>query len=191
MFRKKITQKELLEYPINCFRGKIFVIQDLQYVEKAIDILSKQKIIGFDTETRPSFKKGRNNKVALLQLSTSEQAFLFRLATVGLPDSLLDILSSPSIIKVGAAINDDIKALQKINNFEEQAFIDLQNYVKNFGIENFSLRKMCAIVLEFRISKRQQLSNWDNLVYSQAQKLYAATDAWVSLEVYKKLLQES
>ena len=190
MFKKTISKEELLEYPINRFRGDIFVIQELQHVKQATDILSKQKILGFDTETRPSFRKGQNNKVSLLQLSTSKQAFLFRLHIVGLPDALRNILSSPSIIKTGAAIKDDITALKKIENFEARAFIDLQNYVKKFEIENFSLQKMCAIVLGFRISKRQQLSNWDKLIYSPAQKFYAATDAWVSLEIYKKLLKE-
>ena len=187
MFKNTITKEELRDYQIKHFQGKIFIINNTRDVEEATDILKKQEIIGFDTETRPSFKKGRVNQVALLQLSTSEQAFLFRLKKISLPQSVIDILSNDSIIKVGAAIRDDIKALKKIKNFEQSGFIDLQTYVKDFNIESFSLRKMSAIVLGFRISKSKQLSNWDAPNYSKGQQIYAATDAWVSLEIYKKL----
>ena len=187
MFKNKITKEELPEYKIHHFKGEIFVVKNMNDAQKATDILKKQDIIGFDTETRPSFKKGRINQVALLQLSTSDQAFLFRLKHISLPLSVLEILSNESIIKVGAAIRDDLKVLKKIKNFEPQGFIDLQTYVKKFEIESFSLRKLSAIVLGYRISKSQQLSNWDAPRYSRGQKVYAATDAWVSLEIFKKL----
>ena len=187
MFKNTIDKNELKEFPRKHFEGKIFLIENYSQIDFAVNILKKEKILGFDTETRPAFKKGKYHQVALLQLSTSTQAFLFKLKKTRLPETIIDVLSSESIIKVGAAIRDDIKALRKITLFEPAGFIELQNYIKNFGIESFSLQKMSAIVLGFNISKSKQLSNWDLEKYSEAQKIYAATDAWVSLEIYKGL----
>ncbi|MEN8119023.1 MAG: 3'-5' exonuclease [Bacteroidota bacterium] len=185
---KSITKEEVSKLPLRAFEGEIFVVENENDVQKAISVLKNSNIIGFDTETRPSFKKGRINKVALLQLSSSSQAFLFRLNGNGLHRAVADLLADEKIVKVGVAIRDDLIALKRIRKFEPQSFVELQAYVKNFDIENFSLQKLAAIVLGFRISKSKRLSNWEAETLGPGQLKYAATDAWVSLEVYKKLL---
>lgn len=186
---KSITKEKMNELPLGTFAGKINLVENENDVQKAISTLKNLDIIGFDTETRPSFKKGRINKVALLQLSSSNQAFLFRLNGNGLHKAVADLLADEKIIKVGVAIRDDLIALKKIKKFEPQSFIELQLYVKNFGIQNYSLQKLVAIVLGFRISKSKRLSNWEAETLGSGQLKYAATDAWVALEVYKKLLR--
>jgi len=191
MFKTSVSKEELKEYSIKKFEGSITVIDNLEQVEAAVCYLEKQKIIGFDTETRPSFKKGETNKVALLQLSSKDQAFLFRINKIGLPKQVANLLSDKSIIKSGAAIRDDIKALRAITKFIPQSFVELQSYIKTFGIESFSLTKMSAIVLGFRISKSQQLSNWENDTLTKAQQTYAATDAWVGYLIYDRLVSSA
>ncbi len=186
-YKKKIIKSELMELPIKSFEGEIIIIDNKEKANEVAEILKKQKILGFDTETRPSFRKGVYHKVALLQLATSKQAFLFRLNKIGLAESVKAILADDKIMKVGVAIKDDIKALQKLKPFNPAFFVELQKYVKRFDIEDLSLAKLSGIVLGFRISKRQQLSNWENKALSPAQIKYASTDAWVSCEIYKKL----
>jgi len=186
-FKENIDKHELGEYPVSGFEGEIVLVDDYSKLEESISILKSASVIGFDTETKPSFIKGKKNKVALLQLSDSEKAFLFRINKIGLPSELVDILSDESISKVGVAIHDDIKGLKSIRNFKEGGFIELQDYVKEFGIVSSGLRKLSAIILGFRISKRQQVSNWESANLTEAQLIYAATDAWVCCEIYKKL----
>lgn len=187
MFKEKITREELTVLPLKWFEGEIQVVEEPEQVDEAVDYLSSQKVIGFDTETRPAFKKGVFNKVALLQLSTIDKAFLFRINKIGVPKEIIRIMTNPDIIKPGVAIRDDIKGLQAISMFNPQGFIELQDYAKEMGIQNFSLKKLSAIVLGFRISKSQQLSNWEAQTLTEAQKVYAATDAWAALEIYKTL----
>ena len=146
------------------------------------------RILGFDTETKPSFKKGRKNKVSLVQLSNSELACLIRINKIGIPKELTDLLANPDITKVGVAIHDDIKYLSHIKHFTPQGFIDLQQYVKEFGIECSGLKKLAAIVLGIRISKRQQVTDWEASELSDPQIIYAATDAWVCHEIYHRLV---
>ena len=186
--KKSISNDELAELPLSSFEGIIHVIEQPEDVDSACEYLSHQTIIGFDTETRPAFKKGQIYPVSLLQLSTSDQAFLFRINKIGLPNGLIKILASPKILKMGVAIRDDIKILQRIVPFKPGGFIELQDLVKNYGIENFSLKKLSAIVLGFRISKSARLSNWDAPELTEQQLNYGATDAWVSCEIYKQLL---
>ncbi len=186
MFKEKITKEELAALPLRCFEGEISVIDSYEKMYETCEILSAQRVIGFDTETRPSFKKGTVHSVSLLQLSTSGQAFLFRINKIGLPPEIRNILSDPAIIKAGVAIRDDIKGLQKICAFTPRGFVDLQDYARNFGIQDFSLKKLAAIVCGFRISKAQQVSNWEGDVLTKAQILYAATDAWTVLEIFNK-----
>jgi len=186
--KKCISNDELAELPLSSFEGIIHVIEHPEDVDLACEYLSRQTIIGFDTETRPAFKKGQVYPVSLLQLSTSEQAFLFRINKIGLPIGLIKILASPKILKMGVAIRDDIKILQRIVPFKPGGFIELQDLVKNYGIENFSLKKLSAIILGFRISKSARLSNWDAPELTEQQLIYGATDAWVSCEIYKQLL---
>lgn len=189
MFQKQITKEELAELPLKAFEGQVEVIENEESFYKFLPEIEKAKVLGFDTETKPIFKKGKtnNNKVALLQLSTYDTAYLIRLNKIGLPDELTAILANENIIKVGAAVRDDLRYLAKLNPFTPAGFIDLQKMVKKFGIESASLKKMTAIVLKFRISKNQQLSNWENGSLTPAQQRYAATDAWVCHQIFKKL----
>lgn len=189
MIQKEITKEEIYELPLKSFEGEIIVIDKPSDVGKVLPELKSQTILGFDTETKPSFKKGNSNKngVALLQLSSEKKAWLFRLQHIGLHDGLKEILSDENIKKIGVAIHDDIRMLKSLSNFSDRGFLDLQSYVKDFGIKGFSLKKLTAMVLHFRISKSQQLSNWENPTLTNGQLSYAATDAWTCLEIYKKL----
>lgn len=183
-----ISKEELANYPVRSFEGTIHVVDDLDKAEKAAEFLSKHNELGFDTETRPSFTKHKTNSVALLQLSTETDAFLFQLRKIGMPLSVVKLLSAENIVKTGVAVHDDVRCLQKLRDFTANNFIDLQTIAKQLNIEAMGLKRLTPIALDFRISKRQQLSNWDNDDLTEAQKLYAATDAWVSLKIYQKLL---
>lgn len=186
-FQKSITKEEVNQMPLQAFEGEIVLVDRLEDVQEAVQFLEQFPILGFDTETRPSFKKGKVNDVALLQLAADSRTFLFRINKIGLPQELITLLSNDSIVKVGAAIKDDVRGLQKLQDFDANGFLELQNYVSKFGIESFSLKKLSAIVLNFRISKRQQVSNWEAEELSTGQLRYAATDAWVSLKIFEKL----
>lgn len=144
-------------------------------------------MVGIDTETRPSFVKGQTHKVALLQVSTREICFLFRLNMIGMPDSLVNFLENPAIIKVGLSLKDDFMALHKRADFSQQSFVELQEYVNAFGIQDKSLQKIYAILFGKKISKSQRLTNWEADVLSDAQKRYAATDAWACYNIYELL----
>ena len=187
MFAENIQNEEINELPMYQFGGGIFLIDTFEKLDHYLPLLKDQKILGFDTETKPSFKKGENNPVSLLQISTQNQAFLIRINSIGLPDEITKILSDPDIKKIGLAIRDDIKILKNINDFEPASFIDLQDYVGDFGIEAKSLKKITGIVLNKRISKSQRVTNWGREELSEAQQVYAATDAWICLKIYKKL----
>lgn len=188
IFKKDITKEEINELPKAVYNGKIVVITSHDELIKHIPALAKEKIIGFDTETKPAFKKGQVNRIALLQLATHEIALLIKVKEVGIPDELITVLENPSILKIGAAIRDDNRGLQKVAKYNPAGFIDLQNIVSDYGIECLSLRKIAAIVLEQKVSKSQQLSNWENPIYTEAQRQYAAIDAWACREIYLKLL---
>ncbi|MDR2562956.1 MAG: 3'-5' exonuclease domain-containing protein 2 [Prevotellaceae bacterium] len=187
-YSSTIDSKVLSILPKAVFSGKIFVINDARQAEEAVERLSQYPTLGFDTETKPTFSKGQRHKVALLQLSANDCAYLFRLHHTGLPKVVIDLLENESVEKIGAAIRDDLKALKKIRNFEPKGFVDLQDVVATHGIEEKSVRKMAAIVLNIRISKSQQLSNWENDDLSEQQQLYAATDAWVCLKIHDTLV---
>ena len=176
--------------PLNYFKGGIHVISKLKEVPEALEALSSVKLLGFDTETRPAFHRGISNPVALLQLSGDSDAFLFRLREVGLPRQLIDLMENPSILKVGVAIHDDIRALQENRYFEPRGFIDLADIARELGIVTTGLRNLSGIVLGTRISKRFQLSNWERKTLDENQKVYAATDAWVCREIYRRLKEE-
>ncbi|MEN6452780.1 MAG: 3'-5' exonuclease [Prolixibacteraceae bacterium] len=187
MFQEYITREELDELPLRAFEGEIVVVDQNEKLESAVNFLSSQKMLGFDTETKPSFKRGQVNQVALLQLSTGKRAFLFRINKIGLPEPLKKILSNPEILKVGVAIHDDIKGLQRVSPFRPAGFIELQQQVKDYGINDFSLKKIAGIVLGVRISKSQRLSNWEADELTEAQECYAATDAWISFQILHSL----
>ncbi|MFT6894582.1 MAG: ribonuclease D, partial [Algoriphagus sp.] len=179
MIPLKISKEEINELALGQFEGEIFLIEDLDDVEEVADFLSQHPIIGFDTETKPAFKKGVINQVSLLQLSTPSQAFLFRTHKTGFPDLIRNVLEKENIIKVGAAVHDDIKGLAKLtNSFYPNSFFDLNDELKKVGFENVGVRNLCAMVLNMRISKSEQVSNWEAVNLTQKQQRYAATDAW-------------
>lgn len=171
------------------FQGRIIVIDTLTDADKAVKALQNERIVGIDTETRPSFKKGVHYNVSLLQVSTIDTCFLFRLNRIGLPESVISLLENSEIQKIGLSLHDDYQALAKRKRFTAQSFLDLQKYVADFGIEEKSLQKIFAIIFGQRISKSQQLTNWDADVLTDKQKLYAATDAWACLSIYNHLQQ--
>jgi len=187
-FKENISVEEMRELELRCFAGEIVVVDDISKFRSVIPRLKRADILGFDTETRPSFKKGKRNKVSLIQLADKDLACLFRINKIGLPEELLEILIDRNVIKAGVAIHDDIKMLKHISRFEPEGFIDLQGFVKDYGIQSSGLKKLSAIVLGYRISKSQQVTDWEAASLSEAQQVYAATDAWVCREIYKVLL---
>jgi len=190
MFATSISNEEIAKLPRLVFEGETVVVSENNYLERCLAELSNSRLVGFDTESRPSFKKGRSNGISLLQLASSNLAAIIRVKSTGIPPALLTFLEDSSIIKVGAAIRDDLKGLKQIHTFTPRGFIDLQQVVTNYNIENVSVRKMAAIVLGGRVSKSQQLSNWEAPELTTQQVEYAATDAWVCREIYIRLLQE-
>ncbi len=188
-FEKDISKEDLNGLPLKAFTGRIDVIDSPDKVAACVQYLSRQSALGFDTETKPCFSRGSKNKVALLQLSTEERAYLIRTCKIGLPKSIAGILANPNIIKTGVAINDDVHGLQKWTQFQPAGFVELSNYSTKFGIEACGLKKLSGIVLGFRISKSQQVSNWEEDKLKTSQKVYGATDAWVGLKIYQKLRQ--
>jgi ribonuclease D len=187
MFAPSITKEEIMELPLRQFEGKIVVVDSHASLREATREIMDTEWVGFDTETRPVFVKGQYNPVSLVQVAMEHKAYLFRIQQTGVTDDLLHLLQHPHLSKVGAALRDDIKALQKIKPFEPAAFEDLNLLAKQAGIESEGVRKLTALVLGFRVSKNAQTSNWEADTLSEKQIRYAATDAWVCLEIYKKL----
>lgn len=182
-----ITKEEINALPLISFRGKINLITNREQCRNAIDDLSKAKVLGFDTECRPSFKKGEYYHVSLLQLSTEDTAYLFRLNEVTLLPEIVELLANPSIKKVGVAIGHDIQELQVLSPFEPGGFIELGDLAKKLKIIKLGLRSLTGILLGKRLSKKAQVSNWAAVRLSDVQIEYAATDAWISLGIYKSL----
>lgn len=187
--KRKISKEEISTLPKVWFTGKIVVVQSLDEATKAIKFLQSRPMVGIDTETRPSFVKGQRHKVALLQVSTGDICFLFRLNRIGLPEILVEFMENPRIVKVGLSLKDDFMALHKRADFSQKSFVELQDYVDQFGIQDKSLQKIYAILFGQKISKSQRLTNWEADVLSDAQKRYAATDAWACYNIYS-LLQD-
>lgn len=190
MFKDIISSQEYVDLPLKTFEGDIVLVDNIQMVRMAARYLNQFNIFGFDTETKPIYKKGQTRRVALLQLATEEKAFLFKVLKIGLPDELISIFSNPVIIKAGVAIRDDIRGLQKMAPFKPEGFVELQDTASAKGIQNLSLKKLSAIVCGFRISKSQQLTNWESNELTDQQIVYAATDAWVSLKIYLNLTRQ-
>ncbi|MDR1406166.1 MAG: 3'-5' exonuclease domain-containing protein 2 [Prevotellaceae bacterium] len=175
--------------PLTYFEGKITIVEEEKQMQKAIHYLNAQQTIGFDTETKPLFIPGKRNgnPVALLQLSTDRRAYLFRLNKLGMPAALVALMCNKRILKIGAAIHEDLRQLQVLAPFRAAGFIDIQRVVQYYGIQDKGLKKLAAIVLQIHISKSQQLSNWENPVLTKSQCRYAATDAWVCREIFLRL----
>ncbi|MCR4843363.1 MAG: 3'-5' exonuclease domain-containing protein 2 [Bacteroidales bacterium] len=192
MFQISISPEEISALELASFPGEIVIVDEAEgpVMEKAVRYLKGQRLLGFDTETRPTFSpEQRSTGTALLQLSSGTKAFLFRLKKCGLPRPLASVLANPNILKIGAATLDDVRGLQKITKFAPKGFVDLQNIVWEYGIRDKSVKKMAAIILGVKISKAQQLSNWEAERLSDGQQRYAATDAWVCREMYLRLEQ--
>jgi ribonuclease D len=189
-YNAHIEKSEVSTMPTVAFNGRIITIDTIDDTDKAVKALSGENVVGIDTETRPSFRKGVQHDVSLIQISTADTCFLIRLNRVKMPDSLVSFLENEEITKVGISLHDDYQALNKRRKFKPGSFFDLQKYVKEFGIEEMSLQKIFAIIFGQRISKSQQLSNWENDVLTDKQKLYAATDAWACLKIYSRLKEE-
>jgi ribonuclease D len=186
-YQENITVEELALCELSWFKGEIVLVDNLKTFYEVFPRLSGSDLLGFDTETKPNFKKGSKNTVSLIQLSTGSLACLFRINKIGFPIELINLLSDPSVIKAGVAVHDDIRFLKGVKKFSPGGFIDLQNFVKDFGIESSGLKKLAAIILGFRISKRQQVTDWEAEQLTEAQQIYAATDAWVCHQIYNKL----
>lgn len=190
MFKISIAAEEIEPMPLCAFPGEIHTIdREGQELNRAIAYLKEQEMIGFDTESRPVFSPGqRNHGVALLQLSGPDHAFLFRTQKIGMPKGLCKIMASRDILKIGAAVRDDVRGLQRFSRFDPHGYVDLQCIAWEWGIKDKSVKKLAANILGLKVSKAQQLSNWEAETLTQAQKMYSATDAWVCLEMYRKLL---
>lgn len=184
----KFDKSQISSLPIVAFEGRIIVILSAGEAKRAVDYLLSQPLLGVDTETRPSFKKGLQNKVSLLQVSTEDTCFLFRLNHIGLSPDIIRLLEDMTVPKIGLSWHDDLMGLHKLGDFKPGLFIDLQNHVRDIGIEDLSLQKLYANMFGEKISKRQQLSNWESDILDDKQKRYAATDAWACLRLYKELL---
>lgn len=183
----KFDKKRIADLPRVLFEGRIFVIQTEAEADKAVDYLTAAPLLGFDTETRPSFKKGMMNKVSLLQISTEDTCFLFRLTHMGIPSSVVALLQDERVSKVGLSLHDDFVSLHRRTEFKPGGFLELQEYVKEFGIADLSLQKIYANIFGQKIAKGQRLTNWDADVLTEGQKLYAATDAWACIRIYREL----
>jgi len=187
-FSENISAEEIKELDLSWFKGEIVLVDTLKIFHSVLQRLLRSEVLGFDTETKPSFKKGTKNRVSLIQLANNELACLIRINKIGIPNELVTLLSDPKIIKSGVAIHDDLRLLTGVRKFTPAGFVDLQTFVKSFGIESSGLKKLTAIVMGFRISKRQQVTDWEAAQLSDAQQIYAATDAWVCYQIYNRLI---
>ena len=185
----KFDKKSIAQLPTVTFPGKTVVVMSESEAEKAVHFLLSRDILGVDTETRPSFKKGETHMVSLLQVSTSDVCFLFRLNHIGITPAILRLLENKVVPMVGLSLHDDMLSLHKRVAFTPGFFIDLQDLVGELGIEDLSLQKLYANLFHQKISKRQRLTNWDSDVLNDKQKAYAALDAWACINLYKEILR--
>lgn len=185
----KFDKHKINDLPQILFEGRVIVIQSESEAEKAVDYLLNAEILGVDTETRPAFKRGQAHKVSLLQVSTKDTCFLFRLNLIGMPPSVIRLLTDTTVPKIGLSWHDDICSLRRRAEFTPGLFVDIQNMVGKIGVEDLSLQKLYANLFGRKISKRQRLTNWDADVLTDKQKLYAATDAWACINLYYEILR--
>lgn len=188
ILKNKISKEEVSTLPQVLFSGRIISIYTEGEAERAVNYLLTFPILGIDTETRPSFQKGKSHPVCLLQVSTHDTCFLFRMNFFGLSPALVRLLEDRNVLKVGLSIKDDFRMLNKRVGFTPGKFVELQDFVKRFGIQDLSLQKVYANLFGERISKAQRLSNWEANILTEAQKRYAATDAWACIRIYEELL---
>jgi ribonuclease D len=185
----KYDKKRIADLPVAVFPGRVIVVLSSREADKAVDYLLCQSILGIDTETRPSFKKGHSNQVSLLQVSTHDTCFLFRLNHTGLTPAIIRLLEDKTVPKIGLSLHDDIAALHRKGEFQPGSFVDLQKHVGEIGVQDLSLQKLYANFFGKKISKSQQLTNWESDVLNEKQKAYAATDAWACIMLYEELIR--
>lgn len=187
MFESNITKADINELPLDRYEGPVVLVEDKDNIAAAIAEINKYDIVGFDTETKPVFVKGHYNHVALVQIATPEKVYLFRINKTGLAQEIIDLFENPNIKKVGVGLGDDLVFLKKIKSFTPRHFEEVNELVNQLEIEANGLRKLTAIILGFRISKNAQVSNWEAKELNEKQIRYAATDAWVCLEMFEKI----
>lgn len=186
-FAEHITKEDMRALPLLAFEGEIHVLNTEKDCKNAIKELRKFDVIGFDTEKKPTFNKGEYNHTALVQFSTMEDAYLFRLNNMGYPASLFDFMADSSILKLGISIDDDLKDLNRARKFKPKNFTDLNDVVRELGVKHMGVKKLAAVFLESRISKNQQVSNWEAETLTPPQQKYAATDAWICLAIHQEM----
>lgn len=192
MFTQQITKEEVNLLPLRRYEGKVVLITKKTQLLEAIEEIQQQAVVGFDTETKPSFRKGVSYYISLLQVAISDKVFLIRLNRTGFTQEICDLFANPDVQKVGISIRDDLKHLKKLAAkyhlpFDPDNIFELNNIAKELGVQHAGVRNLTAIFLQFRVSKAQQTSNWENPQLTEKQIRYAATDAWVCLEIYNKL----
>nr|MBI1230773.1 3'-5' exonuclease domain-containing protein 2 [Cytophagales bacterium] len=191
MIPLKITKEEVNGLELGAFGGEIILIDGTDGLRDMYMDLGSKRFLGFDTETRPAFRRGVSYDVALIQLSTSDTAYLIRINKAGFPREVKRLLENPDIVKIGAAVRDDLKGLKKLSpTFNPKGFFDLNEELKKVGFLNVGVRNLSAMVLGIRISKSEQVSNWESDQLTEKQLLYAATDAWACLEIFLRLYKE-
>lgn len=185
--QKTISHEEINNLPLKSFHGKIVLITEPKDLSKAFKEIQEHDVVGFDTETKPAFVKGQIHKVSLLQLAIPHKAFLIRLNFTGMDSEIVKFLENEKVLKAGVGIRDDIKFLHRLGRFNAGGFTELSSMAREAGLEVESVKKLTALLLGFRISKGAQTSNWEAPALNEKQIMYAATDAWVCLEIFKKL----
>ena len=187
MFPLSISKDEVMELPLGHYRGKIVVASNQEQIDRAIAEINQSKVVGFDTEAKPTFIKGQIRNIGLIQVATESKVFLLRIHKVGVVDSIHRFLENDQIVKVGIGLKDDFNLLDRLRSLEPKGFVDLNDTMTELGAESIGARNLAAMILEIRISKSAQTSNWELDELSQKQLNYAATDAWICLEIYNKL----
>lgn len=189
-FQPTIPTEAINQLPLSHFPGRIVVVDDEASMREAEQVLLGQHLLGYDTESRPSFTQGVRHGLALVQVATGDVALLFRVQRIPLSEVVQDILASPQVLKIGAALRDDLRAMHRVARFTPGGFVDLQSVVGHWGIGELSVKKMAAIVLGTKVSKAQRLTNWEADSLTALQQDYAAVDAWICREIYLKLRQD-
>lgn len=187
MFPTSITKEQLNTLPLRHYEGQIVLAYDELTINHAMGEIGRYDMVGFDTESKPTFKKGQQRHLGLIQIATDKKVFLIRTHEVGMPDSVQRFLEDSNVQKVGIGLSDDLQLLSKLRPTQFEGFIDLNNLMPELGAESIGARNLAAMILEFRISKSAQTSNWEAKVLTPKQMTYAATDAWICLEIYRKL----
>ncbi|WBF69261.1 3'-5' exonuclease domain-containing protein 2 [Desulfovibrio subterraneus] len=186
-YKRKITKDEINELPLYRFEGQVELVRTEEELAAAVQRMRQENLLGFDTETRPTFRKGKINLPSLVQFACSDVVYLIQLNWLPLTESVKDLLADAAIVKTGVAVRDDIKDLQRLSFFEDAGVLDLGEVARSIGLETHGLRNLAANLLDVRISKGAQCSNWASRELTTQQIQYAATDAWISREIHLRM----